>query len=348
MAPISGAVLTWSLSPVRQSAIAKPRLLGDKSAAVRLRGGPSIPKDSAKDSTMTISHYARPAGFLAATLALLLLAAGPLAAQDKDPLIAKVNGIEIHQSDLAVAEEEAGQLPPMSPDAKKDYLVQFVSDMILVAKAAEAKKMADTDAFKRRIAFARDKLLMEELLQSVGKAALTDDAMHKVYDEAVKQMGEVQEVHARHILIRAAAGDDKASKAAEDKIKAIIARLKKGEDFEKVAKEVTEDPSGKANGGDLGYFSKEQMVPEFSEIAFKLEKGQISEPVKTQFGWHVIKVEDTRVKPAPTFEEVKPQIENFVTRKAQAELVTSLRASAKIEKMYKTEEPAKPAEPEKK
>ncbi len=300
---------------------------------------------------MTISHYARPAGFLAATLALLLLAAGPLAAQDKDPLIAKVNGTEIHQSDLAVAEEEAGQLPPMSPDAKKDYLVQFVSDMILVAKAAETKKVADTVAFKRRIAFARDKLLMEELLQSVGKAALTDDAMHKVYDEAVKQMGEVQEVHARHILIRAAPGDEKASKAAEDKIKAIIARLKKGEDFEKVAKEVTEDPSGKANGGDLGYFSKEQMVPEFSEVAFKLEKGQISEPVKTQFGWHAIRVEDKRVKPAPTFEEVKPQIENFVTRKAQAELVTSLRASAKIEKMYKTEEPAKPAEgaePEKK
>ena len=294
---------------------------------------------------MTIFHYARPAGLLAATLALLLAAAGPLAAQDKDPLVAKVNGTEIHQSDLAVAEEEAGQIPPMSPDAKKDYLVQFLSDMILVSKAAEAKKMADSDTFKRRIAFAREKLLMEDMLQSVGKAALTDEAMHKVYDEAVKQMGEVQEVHARHILIRAAPGDEKASKAAEDKIKAVIARLKKGEDFEKVAKEVTEDPSGKANGGDLGYFTKEQMVPEFSEVAFKLEKGQISEPVKTQFGWHVIKVDDKRVKPLPTFEEVKPQIEQFVTRKAQAELVTSLRASAKIEKMYKVEEPKPPAAP---
>ena len=282
---------------------------------------------------------------LAATLALLLAAAGPLAAQDKDPLVAKVNGTEIHQSDLAVAEEEAGQIPPMSPDAKKDYLVQFLSDMILVSKAAEAKKMADSDTFKRRIAFAREKLLMEDMLQSVGKAALTDEAMHKVYDEAVKQMGEVQEVHARHILIRAAPGDEKASKAAEDKIKAVIARLKKGEDFEKVAKEVTEDPSGKANGGDLGYFTKEQMVPEFSDVAFKLEKGQISEPVKTQFGWHVIKVDDKRVKPLPKFEEVKPQIEQFVTRKAQAELVTSLRASAKIEKMYKVEEPKAPAAP---
>lgn len=294
---------------------------------------------------MMTSPLARPAGFLAAALALLLMAAGPAAAQDKDPLVAKVNGTEIHQSDLAVAEEEAGQLPPMSPDAKKDYLVQFVADMILVSKAAEDKKIADATEFKQRLAFARNKLLMEELLQSVGKAALTDEAMHKVYDEAVKQMGEQQEVHARHILIRAAPGDEKASATAKAKIDAIIVRLKKGEDFEKLAKDVTEDPSGKANGGDLGYFTKEQMVPEFSDVAFKLDKGQISEPVKTQFGWHVIKVEDKRVKPAPKFEEVKPQIVQYVTRKAQAELVTSLRASAKIEKMYKTEEPKAPATP---
>jgi len=296
---------------------------------------------------MTISLFGRPAAFLAATLALLLIA-GPAAAQDKDPLVAKVDGIEIHQSDLAVAEEEAGQLPPMSPDAKKDYLVQFMADVILVAKAAEAKKMTDSDEFKRHLAFARNKLLMADLLQATGKAALTDEAMHKVYDDAVKQMGEEQEVHARHILIRAAAGDDKASKEAEDKIKAVIVRLKKGEDFAKVAAEVTEDPSGKANGGDLGYFTKDQMVPEFSEIAFKLDKGQISDPVKTQFGWHVIKVEDKRVKPVPTFDEVKPQIEQYVMRKAQADLVTSLRAGAKIEKMYKVEDEKKPDQPDKK
>jgi peptidyl-prolyl cis-trans isomerase C len=304
---------------------------------------------------MTISLFAGRAGILAAnltvSLALLLAAAGPVAAQDKDPLIAKVNGTEIHQSDMAAAEEEAGQIPPMSPEAKQDYLVQFMADMILVAKVAEDKKLGDTAEFKKHLDFARKKLLMSDLLQATAKEALTDDAMHKVYDEAVKQMGQEQEVHARHILIRAAAGDENASKAAEDKIKAIIARLKKGEDFETVAKEVTEDPSGKANGGDLGYFSKEQMVPEFSNVAFKLEKGQISEPVKTQFGWHVLKVEDKRVKPTPKFEDVKPQIEQYVARKAQAELVQKLRAEAKIEKMYKTEPPtapAAPAEPEKK
>jgi peptidyl-prolyl cis-trans isomerase C len=223
-----------------------------------------------------------------------------------------------------------------------------MADMILVAKVAEDKKMGDTAEFKKHLDFTRKKLLMSDLLQATAKEAITDDAMHKVYDEAVKQMGQEQEVHARHILIRAAAGDENASKAAEDKIKVIIARLKKGEDFETVAKEVTEDPSGKANGGDLGYFSKEQMVPEFSNVAFKLEKGQISEPVKTQFGWHVLKVEDKRVKPTPKFEDVKPQIEQYVARKAQAELVQKLRAEAKIEKMYKTEPPAAPVEPDKK
>ena len=119
----------------------------------------------------------------------------------------------------------------------------------------------------------------------------------------------------------------------------MIVRLNKGEDFAKVAGEVTEDPSGKTSGGDLGYFTKEQMVPEFADVAFKLDKGQISAPVKTQFGWHVIKVEDKRMKPPPSFDEVKPQIEQFVVRKAQADLVTKLRGDAKIEKFYKTEEP---------
>jgi len=274
-------------------------------------------------------------GFLAA-MALLL---APAAAQDKDPLIAKVNGVEIHQSDLAIAEEEAGQIPPMPEDAKRDYLVQFMADLILVSKDAEAKKVGDSAAFKHRLEFERRKILMSTLLQTVGKSALTDEAMHKVYDDAVKGIGEQPEVHARHILIRAAAGDDKASKDAEDKIKAVIVRLNKGEDFAKVAGEVTEDPSGKTSGGDLGYFTKEQMVPEFADVAFKLDKGQISAPVKTQFGWHVIKVEDKRMKPPPSFDEVKPQIEQFVVRKAQADLVTKLRGDAKIEKFYKTEEP---------
>jgi peptidyl-prolyl cis-trans isomerase C len=285
-----------------------------------------------------------------ATFAVLLLIAGasPVLAQDQDPVLAKVNGVEIRQSDLTAAEEEAGQIPPMPPESKREYLIAFLTDMIVVSKEAENRKIADSPEFKRKAAFARNKALMTALFEQVGKEALTDAEMHKVYDEAVKQMPPEEEVRARHILFRAAAGDDKASKEAEDKLKAVIERLKKGEDFVKVATELTEDPSGKANGGDLGYFTKEQMVPEFAEVAFKLDKGQLSAPVKTQFGWHVIKVEDKRSKPAPSFEDVKPQIETYVQRKAQAELVTKLRDSAKIERPDSPADAAKPAEPAKK
>jgi peptidyl-prolyl cis-trans isomerase C len=284
-------------------------------------------------------------GALAAFLLTTALPAYAQAPAGQDQVLAKVNGIEIRQSDLNAVEEEAGQIPPMSEGAKRDYLVAFLTDMILVSKAADEQKLGDTPEYQRKLDFARKKLLMSALLGKVGSAAVTDDVMKKVYDDAVKQMPAEEEVHARHILIRADAGDEKASKAAEDKIKTVIARLNKGEDFAKVAGEVTEDPSGKANGGDLGYFGKEQMVPEFADAAFGLDKGKVSQPVKTQFGWHVLKVEDKRTKPAPSFDEVKPQVEQFVTRKAQADLVTKLREGAKVEKFYQSEAPGAPGAP---
>ena len=275
---------------------------------------------------------------LLAVLALLTVSVPAVRAQD-NPVVATVNGTEIRQNDLVVAEEEAGQLPPMSPDAKKDYLVQFMADMILITKAAEEKKIGDDAAFKKKLEFARNKLLMEGLLASVATTALTEPAMRAVYDDAVGKLPPEEEAHARHILFRAAAGDEKADKEAEAKAKAVVARLGKGEDFQKVANELTEDPSGKSNGGDLGYFTKEQMVPEFAVVAFSQDKGKVSAPVKTQFGWHVIKTEDKRSKPKPSFEDVKPQIEQFVARKAQADLVTKLRADAKIVKNYTVEAP---------
>jgi peptidyl-prolyl cis-trans isomerase C len=294
-------------------------------------------------SSAALPAAMRRAGAVAAALALLIGGTAAGFAQDKDPVVATVNGAQIHQSDIAAAEDEAGQLPPMSAEQKQQYMVQFLTDMTLLTQAAEAKKLGDSEEFKRKAAFARKKLLMESLLQQVGKAAITDEAMHKAFDEAVKSLPAEEEVHARHILIRAAKGDEKASEEAKKKLEAIIARLKKGEDFATVAKETTEDPSGKANGGDLGWFGKDQMVPEFAEAAFKLKDGEISGPVHTQFGWHAIKTEGKRAKPAPTFEEVKPQLEQYLERKAQADLVTKLRAEAKIEKPEA--KPATPAAP---
>jgi peptidyl-prolyl cis-trans isomerase C len=273
---------------------------------------------------------------LASAAAIALLTAPALVrAADEDPVVARVNGAAIHQSDLTLAEEDVGSnIPPMPGEAKRDYLISYLADVMLVAKAAEDKKVADGDAFKRRLAFVRNKLLMEQLLQSEGKTAVTDAALHKVYEDAVKQMGQEQEVRARHILVE-----------TEDEAKAVQNQIKGGSDFADLAKQKSKDPGG-SEGGDLGYFAKEQMVPEFAEAAFKLEKGQVSEPVKSQFGWHVIKVEDKRQKQLPEFDKVKDQIQTYVVRKAQSDVVAKLREGANIERLPPAPDTAaKPADP---
>jgi peptidyl-prolyl cis-trans isomerase C len=264
-----------------------------------------------------------------AFLAAMLVSAWPLAPAQaqaqSDKVVAKVAGVEIRESDLAMAEEDMGQqVQQLEGAAKRDALVAYVADVILAAKAAETKKLTDQKEFKSRIAFIRNKLAMEMLLVQEGKAAATDAAMKKVYEEAVKQQGNEQEVRARHILV-----------PTEAEAKTILGEIQKGTDFAEMAKQKSKDPGAAAEGGDLGYFTKDQMVPEFAEQAFKMNKGDVSEPVKSQFGWHIIKVEDKRTKPAPTFEAVKDQVEQYVARRAQAEYITKLRETAKVERLDK-------------
>jgi peptidyl-prolyl cis-trans isomerase C len=270
-----------------------------------------------------MSFPRRFAARLLGAVALAALLTAPVArAEDADPVIARANGVDIRQSDLALAEEDIGSaMPQMGPEQKHDYLITYLSDVIILAQAADQHQLANRADVKQRIEFERHKALMEALLQDAGKAAMTDDAMHKVYDEAIKQTPNEQEVHARHILV-----------ATEGEAKDIEAQLKNGADFATLAKQNSKDP-GAAEGGDLGYFTKDQMVPEFAEAAFKLDKGQISEPVKTQFGWHIIKLEDKRVKPTPSYDQVKGQLESYVARRAQAELVDNLRKTATIERL---------------
>lgn len=282
-----------------------------------------------------------------AVLAFVMLLSGPLGvitgaawAEDNDQVVARANGVAIHESDVAFAEEEIGNnVPNIPPAQKREYLINYLVDLVVLSQAAEQQHLADRPDVKKLIAFDHNRLLMEALLQDAGKAAISDSAEHAVYDEAIKHAKSEQEVRARHILV-----------ASEDEAKAIVAQLKSGADFATLAKEKSKDP-GAADGGDLGYFTKEQMVPEFADAAFKLDKGQISDPVKTQFGWHVIKVEDKRTKPTPTFEQVKPQIDNYLAHRAQNELVENLRKNATIER---PDQPAKadpslnPAAPTKK
>ncbi len=262
-------------------------------------------------------------------------------AQKKDdPVLARVNGVEIRQSDLDIAEADVGpSLQVQEPNARKEALLAYMIDLTALAQAAAKQKLDAASDFEQRMAYAKNKVLMEALLGDLAKKASTDAEMKKLYDESVAKTQPEEEVRARHILV-------KTEKEAQD----VLAKLKGGADFEKLAREISTDPSAKTNGGDLEYFTKGQMVAEFSDAAFKLNKGQVSQPVKTQFGFHVIKVEDKRMKPVPKFEDVKDQVQAFVVRKAQAEVVMKVRAEAKIENLLKKEAPQAPAkaEPKKK
>jgi len=248
---------------------------------------------------------------LAATacLAAILAASLPVRAQD-NPVLAKVNGVEIRQSDVALAEEELGpSLAQMDPATKKDNVLAFLIDLKIVAKAAEDKKVENSEDFKKRLAFTRSRLLMDSLLATEGKTATTDEAMKKVYEEASKQITGEMEVHARHILVE-----------TEDEAKAIA----------DMREQVITVPPQKL-------ITKDNVTVEVDAVVYY----KVIDPVKSQFGWHIIKVEEKRARKAPDFEQVKAQIETYVTRKAQAEYVAKLREAAKVERMDKPAEAAK-------
>jgi peptidyl-prolyl cis-trans isomerase C len=256
--------------------------------------------------------------------------ASEVPASASDPVVARVNGVDIRQSDLQLAEEDVGaDMQAATPEARREHLISYLADIIMVTQAADKKKLADNPEFKRRLAFLRNKLLMGYELQDEAKAAVNDETLHQTYNDAVKSMGGQEEVRARHILVE-----------SEDEAKALQEQLKNGADFATLAKEKSKDP-GAAEGGDLGYFTKDQMVPDFADVAFKMYPGQVSNPVKTQFGWHLIKLEDKRTKQPPEFDKVKDQIEAFLTRKAQTEFIAKLRQTAKVERLDKPAEPNK-------
>ena len=276
----------------------------------------------------------RASAFVLVLGALGLLAALAATSRADPKILAKVDGVAITQDDYndALADIGPGLPEKLEGPEREKYVLDYLIDLRLVAKQALADKLDGAPDFARRLAYYHDKLAMEGLLTNVAKTATTEEAERKAYDEAAKAQPPEPEVHARHILV-----------PTEEEAKAALARIKAGEDFAKVATELSKDPAG--DGGDLGWFTKDRMVPEFAEAAFKLEPGQVSDPVKSQFGWHIIKVEGKRMKTFPPFEQVKDQAARFVAQKAQTALITSLRDKAKIERFDEEAKPAEPAKP---
>jgi len=259
----------------------------------------------------------------------------------KDPVVAIVNGQQIRLSELEIAQQA---LPPqyrnMPIQAVFPALLDRIVDSKLVVADGRKNKITDDAAFKKRMAFVEDQVLQDFWLQREIAKRVTPEKMQQRYQERLKSTPAEEEVHARHILV-----------STEDEAKALIAELKKGANFDKLAKEKSTDKASGAEGGDLGWFKKSDMVKEFADAAFSLKKGDLTDtPVKTQFGYHVIKLEDRRKAPPPTFEELSDQIREELARETVTQIIDQLRAGAKIEKFNidgsKAEpQAAKPATP---
>lgn len=253
----------------------------------------------------------------------LLLAASfaclPLPASADDVVIATVNGVDIKQSDLDFAASEVGaQLANYPPDDRRRMLLQFVIENELMAEAATKDSLDSAPTFEDRLKYHRRRALRDAYFDKSVRLAVSEDEAKKLYDEKIAGVKPEEEIHARHILV-----------STEPEAKEIIERLNKGEDFATLAKEKSKDPS--AEGGDLGFFTRGQMLKPFEDAAFALEVGKISEPVQTQFGWHVIKVEEKRTRPLPTFDQVKDTIMSQLQSQKAKDTIKTLHDAAKID-----------------
>jgi peptidyl-prolyl cis-trans isomerase C len=244
----------------------------------------------------------------------------PAVAADKDPVVAVINGTELHASALASYRRT---LPPqMAAQVPYEALLDSLINNTLVYEQGK-KDGLDKDAeVKKALKDIEQQLVVKAWMGKKLKAEVTDAAVKQGYDRFLAEYKPAEEVRARHILVE-----------SEEAARGIIAELKKGADFGETAKVKSKDPSAKQNGGDLGYFTKDEMVPQFSEAAFAMQPGSLSDtPVKSQFGWHVIKVEDRRLSTPPTFEQAQPVIREKLAEETAERLVMDMRTKAKVKR----------------
>lgn len=258
------------------------------------------------------------------SLALAALLAAPLAAQAQN--IAIVNGKAVPKARAEALMNQAvrsGQ--PKTPELEQQVRDEVVLREIFMQEA-EKRGLAASTEYKQQIEFARQTLLIRELFADFQKKnPVTDAEVQAEYDKFKAQSGGT-EYRARHILVE-----------KEDEAKALIAQIKGGAKFEDVAKKNSKDPGSGENGGDLDYAAPGAYVPEFSQAMVKLKKGEMTEtPVKSQFGWHIIKLEDSREAKFPPIEEVKGQIQQRITQQKLGEFRDSIRAKAKTDYKFST------------
>jgi peptidyl-prolyl cis-trans isomerase C len=252
---------------------------------------------------------------------------------ERDParVYATIDGLPITEADLDVAaqqySQELGQLPM---EARLPQLLNVVIDLRLLAKAAEGAGIDKKDDVIRQLAFDRSRALRNEYLRDKAEKEVTEETMRARFDKEVAEFVPGNEFHLHHILVK-----------TEDEAKAIIVDLEKGGDFAAIAKEKSLDPGSGSKGGDLGFVPKGLTFPEFEKAAFALEVGTMTkQPIETEVGWHVIKLQETRKEGPPLFNAEQVRIRNEMIRELVTGEVESLRAAAKIEIVPPPQPPA--------
>ncbi|WP_157969977.1 peptidylprolyl isomerase [Pelagibacterium sediminicola] len=262
-------------------------------------------------------------GFAVPLVLVAGLGVAPAIAQDEtspDTVVATVGGEPITEADLMFAAEDlAAELQSIPPTEHRAFLLTVMIDMKVMANAAREAELDQSDIFARRLDYLEERSLRRAFFAEVVEAGVTDEAVEAAYEEMVAGFEAQPEVRARHILV-----------PTLEEAQLIRAEIEGGKSFEDAATEYGTDGT-RATGGDLGYFSSGMMVAPFEEAAFALETGQLSEPVESQFGWHLIKLEDRRVTTAPTLDQVRQQVAQQVLYDNFSRIVGDLKAETEID-----------------
>jgi peptidyl-prolyl cis-trans isomerase C len=256
---------------------------------------------------------------LAGAVALAL--ASCFAAGAQEAAVAKVNGRLITESDMKLAEAEiGGDLGTLPDSTRRRVLVEFLIENQLFADAAESQKLGSGASHDQRTQYARRNALRDLYFDKNVRAAVNERDARKFYETELGAAKPEEEVRARHILVE-----------SREKARDLFEKIAHGSDFAALARQYSMDPGSKDQGGELGFFGRGQMVPQFEEAAFKLKRGEVGEPFQTQFGWHLVRVDERRRRPAPAFESVKDRVLAAMIHQKAQQIAADLRRKAEIE-----------------
>ena len=259
-----------------------------------------------------------------------------IAPDEADPVVARVDGTVIRRSDVereAQSQSGDGEVPPIPGDAEFERVLEELIDQRLLALEARRRGLHQSEEARRRMALAEERILGNVLVETALADAVTEETIQRIYREQIRLIPLGEEVRARHILV-----DTRAE------AEAIVQQLQQGRDFAELAVAMSQDQATRLEGGDLGYFTREGILPAFGSVAFSTPEGEVSEPFRTEFGWHLLKVVDRRRQPPPSLEAPRPNIVRFYTFDQLEALIDGLRGEAEIERPEIVVEPA--AEPE--